>query len=142
MGEPKTVPTERRVDVFLAAIPDDARRVDCKELCRLLGELTGEPPVLWGDSIVGFGSRRYRYASGREGDWPRIGFSPRKHNLTLYFADGLDAHQDLLGRLGKHKTGKGCLYLKRLSDADPAVLKELVRRSTADLASFTATPDR
>lgn len=135
MAEPKTVPTERGVAEFLAAVPDDARRADAEALSRLLAEVPGEAPVMWGNSIVGFGSLHYRYESGREGDMPRVGFSPRKQNLTLYVAGGFDPHQALLARLGKHTTGKGCLYLKRLSDADPEVLRELVRRSTVDSAS-------
>lgn len=142
MAEPKTAPTQRRVVDFLASIPDDARRADSETLCRLLSDLSGEPPVLWGDGIVGFGSQHYRYPSGREGDWPRVGFSPRKQYLTLYVAGGFDAHQDLLPRLGKHKTGKGCLYLKRLSDADTEVLQALIRRSLSDSISSAPEPDR
>lgn len=136
MAEPKTVPTDRGVATFLAAVPDDARRADAEALCRLLEEVTGEAPVMWGNSIVGFGSLHPRYESGREGDMPRVGFSPRKQNLTLYIAGGFDHHQDLLARLGKYKTGKGCLYLKRLSDADPEVWRELVRRSTVESVSL------
>jgi len=135
MGGAKTVPTDRPVAEFLGSVADDGRRADALALCRTLQALTGEPTVMWGASIVGFGSQHYRYASGREGDWPRVGFSPRKQGLTLYLSSRLDQHQDLLARLGKHKTGVGCVSLKRLSDADPEVLAELVRRSLEDPAA-------
>ena len=94
-----------------------------------MAEETGEPPRMWGASIVGFGSYHYAYASGREGDWMALGFSPRKANLTLYLMDGFGGYGELLDRLGKHSTGKSCLYIKRLSDVDVDVLREMVRRS-------------
>lgn len=131
MAEPKTKATKASVAAFLAAIPDEERRRDCKAVAKLMQEATGEKPVLWGANIVGFGAYRYEYASGGTGDWPVVGFSPRKNDLTLYLMAGFERHADLLAKLGRHKTGKSCLYLKRLADADPAVLKELVARSVA-----------
>lgn len=131
MAEPKTKATKASVAAFLAAIPDEQRRKDCKAVAKLMQEATGEKPVLWGANIVGFGAYRYEYASGGAGDWPLVGFSPRKNDLTLYLMAGFERHADLLAKLGRHKTGKSCLYLKKLADADPAVLKELVGRSVA-----------
>jgi len=131
MAEPKTQPTKASVAAFIAAIPDERRRKDCEAVAKLMQAATGAKPVLWGTSIVGFGTYRYRYASGREGDWPVTGFSPRKNDLTLYVMPGFERYADLLARLGRHRTGKSCLYLKKLADADPAVLKELVGRSVA-----------
>jgi len=132
MTDPTTIPTEQPVADFIAAIPDEARLSDSAALCRLLSDLTGEPPRMWGASIVGFGTSHYRYASGREGDWPRVSFSRRKQHLTLYLAGGFDRQQDLLAQLGRHKVGKGCLLLKRLADADPTILRQLVERSLAE----------
>jgi hypothetical protein len=100
----------------------------------LMREATGADPVMWGTSIVGFGRYRYRYNSGREGEWPIIGFSPRKNDLTLYLMDGFAGRDELLERLGKHKTGKSCLYLKRLSQVDLAVLRELIFQSVRAMA--------
>ena len=131
MAEPKTKATKASVAAFLAAIPDEQRRKDCKAVAKLMQEATGEKPVLWGANIVGFGAYRYQYASGGTGDWPLVAFSPRKNDLTLYLMAGFERHADLMAKLGTHKTGKSCLYLKRLADADPAVLKELVGRSVA-----------
>jgi Domain of unknown function (DU1801) len=126
----KTLPTDSDVEAFLAAVPDE-RRADARTLCSLLAEVTGEPPVLWGTSIVGFGTYHYRYESGHEGDSALVGFSPRKANLVLYRVGGFaDRHPQLLERLGPHKTGKGCLYLESLADVDLDVLRELVDRST------------
>ena len=123
-------PTGEAVRSFLAAVPDAGRRDDARRLCALLQALTGEAPVMWAGSIVGFGRYHYRYASGREGDAPLVGFAPRARNLVLYLSSGLDErYPKLLAELGPHTTGKGCLYLKRLDDADPAVLRQLVERS-------------
>jgi hypothetical protein len=125
-----TRPTDADVDAFLDAVPNDERRADARALCALMTDVTGEPPVLWGPSIVGFGSYRYRYESGREGTSSLAGFSPRKTSLVVYLVGGYeDRHGKLLERLGPHKTGKGCLYLKRLADVDLDVLRELVERS-------------
>ena len=140
MSEAKTRPTDQSVEAFLEGLADEGQRRDGRALVALMREVTGEEPRMWGPSIVGFGSYHYRYASGREGDWPLTGFSPRKQNLTLYLSYGLEGHADLLGRLGKHKLGKACLYLKRLDDADPAALRELIKRSVDELARTNA-PD-
>ncbi|MGY0008070.1 DUF1801 domain-containing protein [Micromonospora sp. I033] len=128
--QPVTVPTDASVDDFLAAVPDDRRRADAERLCALLREVTGEPPVMWGPSIVGFGSYHYVYASGHTGDWPLVGFSPRKQQLVLYLVGGFEErYPSVLARLGPHKTGKGCLYLKRLDAVDESALRELVDRT-------------
>jgi hypothetical protein len=129
--EPKTQASDADVAAFLATIPDEQRRADSEAICRLIAEETGESPRMWGKAIVGFGSYRMTYADGREADWMALGFSPRKQNLVLYLMDGFDGYQQLLTRLGKHSTGKACLYLKRLSDVDLDVLRELVGRSYA-----------
>ena len=131
MAEAKTQSTKASVAAFLSAIPDEQRRKDCKAVAKLMQEATGEKPVLWGASIVGFGAYRYEYAGGGTGDWPVVGFSPRKNDLVLYLMAGFERHADLMAKLGRHKTGKSCLYLRQLADADPAVLKELVGRSVA-----------
>ena len=129
MAELKTRPTDADVGAFLDSVADERRRADAKVVCRLLQEVSGQEPVLWGTSIVGFGSVRLRYASGRELDWPVIGFSPRKAATTVYLMEGFEERADLLARLGPHSTGKSCLYLKRLSDVDLDVLRELVAES-------------
>lgn len=129
-AEAKTKPNAGSVDAFLSA-QDPARRADCDTLVELMQEATGCGPVLWGPSIVGFDTYTYRYESGREGDWPIVGFSPRKQALTLYVMPGFDAYESLLTRLGKHTTGKSCLYVKRLSDVDMDVLRQLVDASVA-----------
>lgn len=132
--ENKTQATEASVDAFLDAIADPQRRDDCRHVRALMEAATGAPAVMWGPSIVGFGRYLYRYASGREGEWPVIGFSPRKNDLTLYLMPGFEAQAALMAKLGKHKTGKSCLYLKRLADVDQAVLEELITRSVAAMA--------
>ena len=129
MSQLKTTRTDQDVDAFLAGIADETKRADCQTLSRMMSAATGEPPALWGSAIVGFGSYRYRYASGHEGEWMRIGFSPRANNLTVYIMDGFDRYQELLDQLGTHKIGKSCLYVKRLSEIDLDVLTELIRRS-------------
>ena len=134
MAEPKTQPTKASVAAFIAAIPDERRRKDCEAVAKLMQAATGAKPVLWGTSIVGFGTYRYRYASGREGDWPVTGFSPRKNDLTLYVMPGFERYADLLARLGRHRTGKSCLYLKKLADVDLAVLRQILARSVAAMA--------
>ena len=135
MAELKTKPTDVAVRDHLAAIEDDARRADCEALAELMSRVTGCEPVMWGPSIVGFDRYHYRYASGHEGDAALVGFASGKRQLTLYLAPGFegDASRELLARLGKHKTGKGCLYLKRLADVDPEILEELVRWSVAEM---------
>lgn len=126
----KTLPSDESPETFIAAVSDAARRDDAQKLCALLAEWTGEPPVMWGASIVGFGHYRYRYDSGREGTAPLVGFSPRKANLVVYLVGGApDRYPKLLEQLGPHKVGKGCLYLKRLGDVDHEVLHALVERT-------------
>lgn len=129
MAEPKTRPTDESVDAFIDRIDPEARREDCRTLVKMFQEATRQPAVMWGSSIVGFGSYRMKYADGKEYDWPVVGFAPRKSDLTLYL---IDMDDDLLARLGKHKRSKGlCLYIKRLSDVDLGVLEELIARSAA-----------
>jgi len=130
MAELKTRPTDGDVEEFLQSVPEPAQS-DCRELASIMSAATGSDPTMWGSSIVGFGSVHYRYASGREGDWFRVGFSPRKRSLTLYLMNGVEAHAEQLERLGKHSTGKGCLYIKRLDDVDREVLVELVNEASA-----------
>ena len=126
MAELKTKENDASVDAFLQSVEDPLRRNDCYRLLSLMHEVTGEPPRIWGDSIVGFGTYHYRYQSRREGDFFQTGFSPRKQNLTLYIMSGLDNTSELMDRLGRFKTGKSCLYLKKLDDIDQAVLRELI----------------
>ena len=128
-AEPKTRPTGTTLQEFLAGVADPARRADCAAVAASMQQATGEPAVIWGSSIVGFGRYRYRYGSGREADWPLVGFAARKNDLTLYLV--FDGSEALLAKLGKHKTGKGCLYLKSLADVDQRVLAEMIARSVA-----------
>ena len=137
MAELKTVPTGADVEAFLSAVPDEGRRADARVVHDLLARITGEKAEMWGDSIVGFGRQHLHYASGRELEWIVIGFSPRKANTTLYLPDGPGAHADLLARLGKHTTGRGCLYVKRLTDVDMTVLEDLLTRSAASVTPPT-----
>jgi len=129
MAENKTKPTERSVKAFIEAIEDPGRREDCKSISELMEKLAGAKPKMWGESIVGFGKYRYAYASGREGEWFLTGFSPRKQYLTLYIMGYLEFYSNILENLGKHKHGKGCLYIKRLEDIDMEVLKSLILTS-------------
>lgn len=126
-AEPKTRPTDARVTDFIAAVDNPTRRADAEAVCAMMAEITGETPVMWGPSIVGFGSYK-----GPTGDWPLAGFSPRKANLVLYVLNDFDGQDDLLARLGKHKTGNVCLYLNKLADVDLAVLREIVERQVAE----------
>lgn len=131
MAELKTKPNDADVEAFLAALPDAQKRSDSLVLLDLFRTVTGEPPKMWGTAIVGFGDYHYVYASGREGDWFITGFSPRKQNLTLYCMGGYEPHGEVLARLGKHKLGKGCLYINRLRDVDLNVLRELITTTVA-----------
>jgi hypothetical protein len=131
--ELKTKKNDGDVQAFLDSVEDPRKREDSQALLELMGRITGEEPSLWGPTIIGFGSYHYKYESGREGDWFLTGFSPRKQNLTLYIMSGFSRYDELMARLGKHKTGKSCLYLKRLEDVDPGVLEELVRQSVEHL---------
>ena len=134
MAELKTKPTQQSVDAFLQSIPDDRKRQDCYTLLEMMRQVSGKDPLMWGDSIVGFGDHHYRYATGREGDYFQVGFSPRKQNLTVYITTGFDRYKDLLARLGKHSTSISCLYIKKLADVDMTVLRELLARSLNDQA--------
>lgn len=135
MAELKTQPHDGDVDAFLDGIENERRREDARAIRRLMADVTGEKAQMWGPSMVGFGRYHYRYASGREGDWFKVGFSPRKQNLTLYIMSGFDGYEDLLDGLGKHTTGKACLYVKRLDDVDTDVLTRLIERSLAHIES-------
>ncbi len=129
MSESKTRPTDVKAEDFLEAVEHPTRKRDGFELLRIMKEVTKKKPVMWGPSIVGFGSYHYKYESGREGDMPLTGFSPRKQSLTVYIMPGFDEYEDLLSRLGKHKVGKSCLYINKLADVDISVLKELIAKS-------------
>ena len=126
MAELKTRQNDASVTAFLAAIADPGLRADARKIAAMMRAATGSRPRMWGASIVGYGSYHYVYASGREGDWPIVGFSPRKQNISIYIMAGFAGSENLLSRLGKHKTGKSCLYIKRLDDVDEAVLRKLV----------------
>ncbi|HYV82433.1 MAG TPA: DUF1801 domain-containing protein [Pyrinomonadaceae bacterium] len=133
MAEAKTKPTNESVKDFLNKISDEERRADCFAVAEIMEEITGEKPTMWGPSIVGFGSYHYKYASGREGDWPMTGFSPRKKDLTVYLMMGFAKHTELIEKLGKHSGAKSCLYIKRLSDIHIPTLKKLIKISLKDL---------
>lgn len=124
----KTAPTSVTVDEFLATVPEQ-RQQESRELIALMQDITGQPPVMWGLSIIGFGSYHYVYESGRKGDAPIVAFSPRKPNLVLYLSDGADRYEALLQELGPYTTGKSCLYIKRLSAVDLDVLRRIVSES-------------
>ena len=128
-AELKTKVNDASVKDFLNSVADEQKRKDCFEIMKVMKQVTKKEPKMWGASIVGFGSYHYKGASGREGDWMLTGFSPRKQNLTLYLMGGLNTHTNLLKKLGKHKTSGGCLYIKKLSDVDVSVLKELINES-------------
>lgn len=128
VAEVKTKKTRASVDKFIDAVEDPQARSDSKTILKLMGDASGEKPAMWGTSMVGFGIWHYKSpATGREGDWPRGGFSPRKQNLTLYVLSGKKEEAPLLKKLGKHSTGKSCLYIKRLTDVDMNVLKQLIK---------------
>jgi hypothetical protein len=129
MAELKTKPTEISVDAFLDAVPDSGRREDARKVRAMMERVSGEPARMWGPSIVGFGTYHYRYATGHEGDICRIGFSPRAKELVLYLSCDAPRHEALIERLGRHRTGKSCLYVKRLADVDESVLEALVAES-------------
>lgn len=129
MAELKTKPNERSVENFLNDIADEQTRADCFTIMKIMKQATKAEPKMWGPSIVGFGDYHYKYESGREGDWFLTGFSPRKQNLTLYIMAGFAKYEALMKKLGKYKTGKSCLYIKRLADVDLAILKTLVQES-------------
>jgi hypothetical protein len=129
MPENKTKATALSVTAFLDEVPDEGRRADAKALLKLMQSATGEKPKMWGPSIVGFGSYHYKYETGREGDMPVVGFSPRKAATVLYGLHSATGAEEMLAKLGKHTTGKGCVYVKKLADVDQKVLKSMVEKS-------------
>jgi hypothetical protein len=129
MADIKTKPNDQSVDEFLKKVEKPNKRDDSYEILELMKEVTHEEPVMWGDSIIGFGSYHYKYESGREGDMFLTGFSPRKQAFSIYLMSGFEKYNDLLRKLGKHRTGKSCLYLNKLVDVDKSVLKELIAKS-------------
>ena len=135
MTKLKTQKTNASVTAFLKSVTDDDRRKDCQALVRIMRRAVGAEPKMWGSSIVGFGHYHYKYASGRENDWFLAGFSPRKQDLTLYIMAGFDRYDALMAKLGKHRTGKSCLYLKRLADVDVAVLEHLISASVKHMTA-------
>ena len=133
MAALKTQPSDGDIEAFLAGVQNEKRREDCRAVMAMMEDVTGEPPTLWGDSIIGFGQYHYVYDSGREGDWFLAGVSPRKGSLSVYIMAGTDRYDALLARLGKHRTGKSCLYINALEDVDSDVLRELVETSVAHM---------
>jgi len=133
MAEAKTKKTEASVDDFLAKISPEKKRQDALVICELMKKVTKAEPRMWGTSIVGFGSYYYKYASGHEGEWPVVAFSPRKQNLTIYLMPGFDNQEALMAKLGKHKTGKVCLYINSLEGIHLPTLRELIQRSVAEV---------
>ena len=130
-AEPKTKVNDASVEEFIDTVADETRRDDCRTVLKMMEKATGAKAKMWGTNIVGFGSYTYKYATGRTGDWPLVGFSPRKTNLTLYIMDGFANYDELMAKLGKHKTGKSCLYLNKLADVDMTVLSALIKQSVA-----------
>ena len=133
MAELKTKETKLSVTKFIGKVEDDQKRQDSQAILKLMKQVTKEEPKMWGDSMVGFGRFHYKSDSGREGDWFITGFSPRKQNLTIYIMPGFEKYGSLMKRLGKHKTSKGCLYIKKLEDVDIKVLKQLIKQSYQDM---------
>ena len=134
-SELQTQKTGESVEDFLNSVEDEQRRADSFKVLEMMRSLSGAAPEMWGPAIVGFGSMPYKYASGREIEWMEIAFSPRKANLTLYLTEGFDGYEEMLARLGKHKVSKACLYIRRLSDVDEEVLKEIIAASLRDTRS-------
>jgi len=139
MAENETKPTNLSVAAFIDALTDKTRRADAKALVKLMQKATAEEPKMWGPSIIGFGSYHYKYLSGREGDMPLAGFSPRKAATVLYVTAGFSDSEELLAKLGQHTTGKACLYIKKLADVDQKVLEELVVKSVGAIRARHAS---
>jgi hypothetical protein len=135
MAEAKTRPTRNSVNAFIAGVSDKQRRSDCKAIVDLMADITQAKPEMWGSSIVGFGRYKQKYASGREAEWMIMGFSPRKSDLTLYVMPGVESFPEIIQRLGKYKTVKACLYIKKLEDVDFNVLRELLIKSVESMAA-------
>lgn len=134
----KTQRNDGDVQAFLASVESEKKREDSQVILELMEDVTGEKATMWGNSLIGFGEYQYKYASGREGEWFLTGFSPRKQNLTLYIMAGFDEYHDLMSKLGKYKTGKSCLYIKKVEDVDMDVLRELVEKSAEHVATTNA----
>ena len=135
MSRNKTVETEASVENFINSVDSEQKRRDSWVLIAMMQEITSCQPKMWGTSLVGFGSYHYKYASGRKGDWMLVGFSPRKQSLTLYIVSGFAEYDELMAKLGKHRTGKSCLYINKLDDVDMSILRELVRQSVEHVAA-------
>ncbi|EQA34792.1 PF08818 domain protein [Leptospira inadai serovar Lyme str. 10] len=129
MAESKTKPGNESVSDFLKNVGDESVRTSCKKIYEIMKRVSKEKPVLWGGTMIGFGKYHYVYESGRQGDMFLVGFSPRKSNITIYIMPGFKEYEDLLGKLGKYKTGKGCLYLRTIRDVNVPVLEELIKKS-------------
>jgi len=132
----KTKPGDQSVRAFIAAIPDTQKRNDCFTLLELMKAITKEEPEIWGGTMVGFGTYHYKYESGREGDWFLTGFSPRKHNISIYIMTGFSEYDDLMKKLGTYKTGVSCLYIKKLEDINKNVLKKIIQKSVGSLSNM------
>lgn len=139
MSELKTQPNDGDVEQFLHSVDNKRRKQDSLVMLDVMKEVTGKEPKMWGGSIIGFGSYHYKYESGREGDWFLTGFSPRKQSLTLYIMPGFEKYDELMGKLGKYKTGKSCLYINKLDDVDMDVLKQLVAESVQHMEQTETT---
>ena len=137
MAELKTKPNEQSVEAFLNSVEDEKKRQDCLTILEIMKQITKAEPQMWGTSMIGFGTYHYKYESGREGDWFVAGFSPRKQNLTLYIMAGFSRYDELLSKLGKFKTGKSCLYIKKIEDVDLKTLKELIKQSVAYVSTLS-----
>jgi nucleoid DNA-binding protein len=133
MAQNKTSENENSVNAFLGSIDNEIKKKDCIQLDKIISKITGEKAKMWGTSIVGYGTYHYKYASGREGDFMRSGFSPRKQNLTIYIIDGFEDYRENLKELGKHKSSKSCLYINKLADIDLLVLKRILKKSIATM---------
>lgn len=138
MAELKTTKNDQDPLAFLQSVENEKRKADSLVVMEMMEEITGEKPVMWGPSIVGFGSYHYKYASGHEGDWMITGFSPRKQALTLYIMPGFDRYENLMSQLGKYKTGKSCLYINKLEDVDKNILHELIAHSVKHMKKLDA----
>jgi len=144
MAELKTQPTGQSAVDYLNSLEDEKKRADSLAILKLMQEVTGEEPVMWGESIIGFGLYRYKYKTGRTGEWFLTGFAPRKRNLALYIMSGMygeDTHRDLMSKLGKYKTGKSCLYINKLADIDTDTLRELVKASVEHMEATNERRD-
>lgn len=135
MAELKTKVNNNSVTEFLNSLENEKKRYDSFKILELMQDIIGEEPKMWGNSIIGFGNYHYVYESGREGDWPIVGFSPRKNNLSIYIMAGFSQYDELMSRLGKYKTGKSCLYIQKLEDIEQGVLKELIKQSVNYISS-------